>query len=478
MRRWIAICLLLALPVAATATPEPLTPQQVARDLRILERGLRELHPGLFRYQDEAAFQSQLDLARAELGQGTDRLALYRMATRIAASVRCGHTWTNPANQRPAIQAALEAQPVLPFEVRAVGTRLLVTASAAPQVRAGDELVAIATRNTAQVIRDLMPYLRADGSNDGKRLSQLSSGANGGALDRLLALVLPPDQGAYRVRLARAGRQVDVRVNATTEAARRAALAGVERPSSAWSLRFDNRIAVFTLPTFAFWNEQFDATGELLRSFETISAHGADALVLDLRRNEGGDSAIGRALLAHLIRQPYIVPAGRRESAYERVPYALARFLETWDYDFFDRTGAVRKGPGRNWLFAETRAPQRVLPASVRFVGPVVALVGPDMSSAGYLIARDLQATGAATLVGQATGGNLRGLNGSEIAWLVLPESGVAIDIPLIAEIFDGAPDNGVHPDIAVTPDLEALAAGRDPEMQAALAWLAARRGR
>ena len=50
-------------------------------------------------------------------------------------------------------------------------------------------------------------------------------------------------------------------------------------------------------------------------------------------------------------------------SAYERVPYALARYLDTWDFGFFDRTGKVSKGPDRNWRLPD-RPGARVEPVA------------------------------------------------------------------------------------------------------------------
>ncbi len=112
-------------------------------------------------------------------------------------------------------------------------------------------------------------------------------------------------------------------------------------------------------------------------------------------------------------------------------------------------------------------------PAEPIFTGRVVALVGPEMSSAGFLIARDLQRSHAAVLVGRATGGSLRGMNGGQLAWLTLPFSGVAIDIPLVAWMPVAAePDQAVLPDIAVMTSFRAAARGIDSDMRAAVAAL------
>jgi hypothetical protein len=191
-------------------------------------------------------------------------------------------------------------------------------------------------------------------------------------------------------------------------------------------------------------------------------------LVIDQRDNEGGDDDIGHLLLSHLLKAPLSLPGCRRESAYERVPYALARHLDTWDFGFFDRTGQVRKGPGRNWLLPDQPG-IRIDPAAASYAGRAILLVGPQNSSAGFQFARDVQRSGAALLIGQPTGGHLRGLNGGQLAWVTLPASGVSVDIPLLASLaLDDPPDTGVLPDVLVAPRwLDALA-GIDTAMLAA----------
>lgn len=480
----IALAASLSTPPARAADAQPtLTAQQAQRELRILERGLTDLHAGLYRYRTPEDIKNEFARAEAEVADGSDALEMYLIASRIAAAVRCGHTWTNPVNQSPAVQAALAALPALPVRVRLLGERLLVTASADPRVPADAEILAIDGRTPAALVADFLPYLRADGGNDGKRLSQLDSDVNGGAMERLLPLLHPPGAEGYRVRLRPDdgreddGREIEVVVHGMSTALRerRLAAAGAVPADAAWRFDIEGDIATLTLPTFAFWNDDFDWRGFLERSFATLEAKKTPFLILDLRRNEGGDSAIGRALTAHLLTAPYTPPATRSESAYERAPYALARFLDTWDFSFFDRTGQVARGPGRNWSLPDT-APQRIEPVAKPYRGLVVALTGPRMSSAGYLLARDLKAAGAATLIGGETGGNLRGLNGGQLAWLVLPTSGVSVDIPLLAHFTAGEPpDRGVLPDIAVRTRLEDVVAGIDPDRIAAERWLAER---
>lgn len=471
-------------PPATVAAPQPppaLTPEQAERELRILRRALEALHPGLYRRLTPAQLEAEFARAKAEVTDGSDVLEMYRLASRIAAAVRCGHTWTNTLNQAPAVQAALGALPALPLRVRVLQGRWLVTASADPQIPAGTELLGIDGRSTDTLVAALLPYLRADGDSDGKRIDQLESGPEGGALDRLLPQLFPPVAGGYRLRFRPPeGRVRGAVVAAMSVAQRESALAaaGLAPDDTSWRLQIDGRTAVLTLPTFAFWNSDFDWRGYLDRSFERMRSEGVERLVLDLRRNEGGDLAIVDALLAHVLQTPLEAPPSRMVSAYERAPYILMRHLNTWDYDFFDRTGKVRKAEDGVWEVIEQPAPRRIIPVAQPFGGRVAMLTGPRMSSAGFLIARDFKASGRGVLIGQPTGGSLRGLNGGQLAWLTLPDSGVAVDIPLMAGFAPGTdtaqppPDRGVLPDLTVPTTLEDAAAGLDPDMTAARRWL------
>lgn len=481
IRLLLTACIALAPLSSALATeaPPPLTAKEAQRELRILKRGLTDLHAGLYRYQTPEQLDAELARAEALVADGSDAMEMYLIASRITAAVRCGHTWTNTVNQGQAVQRALATLPALPLRVRLLESRLLVTASADPRVPVNAELLAIDGRTPAALIADFMPYLRADGGNDGKRLSQLDSDENGGAMDRLLPLLHAPGAGGYTLRIRpRGGKLREVMVTAVTtgERERRLAAADDPMPGTDWRFEIDGDTATLTLPTFAFWNDGFDWNGFLARSFATLHEKDIPNLILDLRQNEGGDDAIGRALMAHIISAPLTIPASRAETAYERAPYDLARYLDTWDFSFFDRTGQVVRGEGRNWRLREQAADRVVAPVAKPYRGKVVLLTGPQMSSAGYLIARDFKASGAATLIGRETGGNLRGLNGGQLAWMVLPISGVSVDIPLISGFAKTAqPDRGVLPDIAVRTRLEDVASGIDPDMLAAKRWFAKR---
>lgn len=476
-----SIILLCGAPFSVSANTPPaatLTAEQAAQDVRILKRALTELHPALTKYR----MQAEIDAAFARFesrGQASRTpIEMYLAATELTAAIRCGHTWTNVLNQRGAAKTALlEAENKLPFTMTLVQDRWLVLASADADVAKGDEVLAINGTSAKDIVVKMMPYLRADGASDGKRLRQLGHDRfDFSQMDIVWPLLSPPMDGRYALDLRGAdGAAKTVSVKAVTLSARKDALAalGVTKPSDAWTFRIEKNVGYLTLPTFSFWNSKFDWAQFLDNSFAELNAKNVPNLVIDIRDNEGGDGAIGVKILSYLIRSPLRYESNQSITAYERVPYILARYLDTWDFGFFDRTGKVEKiteGPaaGKYRFMPRVAGVRTIDPVGTVYKGRTFILAGAENSSATFQFANLVKQSGAATIVGQVTGGNQRGLNGGELTWVTLPNSGVSVDIPLLAAPYTAStPDASVTPDILVERTFAARAAGRDQEMEA-----------
>ena len=456
---------------------DTLSAEQARQDADLLVKTLRALHPALDKYRSQAEVDAAFGRFQARARAARTPAAMYLAATELAASIRCGHTWTNVLNQQGAIKTRLlDAADKLPLTMTLVEGRFLVLASATPGIAAGDEVATIDGRMAAQVVSTMLSYLRADGSSDGKRLRQLGHDRpDYSIMDIVWPLLSPPANDIYQLTIKRDGAARSVDATAMTLQARAAALQaqGIKPNSERWTLRFDGDMAVMTLPTFSVYRDKFDWRGFFADSFKEIARRKATRLVIDIRDNEGGDGAIGLELLSYLIKTPVTYTSDQSVTMYERVPYQFARYLDTWDYSFFDRTGQVDRvvdGPqaGRFKFRPNASKTRSIAPRESGFRGRAWLLVGAENSSATFALAQLVKQTGAAILVGQPTGGNQRGLNGGQLAWVNLPNSGVAVDIPLLASSYSyDTPDASVTPDVQVARSFAAQAAGRDQEMEA-----------
>ena len=72
-----------------------------------------------------------------------------------------------------------------------------------------------------------------------------------------------------------------------------------------------------------------------------------------------------------------------------------------------------------------------------------------------------------ATLVGEMTGGNKKGINGGGIFFLNLPHSKIEIDIPIYGNYpLIEQPDAGVVPNVLIEKMVEDVVEGRDAALE------------
>jgi C-terminal processing protease CtpA/Prc len=237
-----------------------------------------------------------------------------------------------------------------------------------------------------------------------------------------------------------------------------------------WGYRIDGDVALITMPTWAFWNKPFDWQGWLAHTFADLRSSGVRDLIIDLRANEGGDEAIGEALAHYIASTPSHYESLLPRLVYDTVPSRLRPVLSTWDRSFYDQRSRLEAlGPGEFTLRDREPEQVEVAPLANSFAGHTYVLIGPNDSSATFEFARLVRAARLATLVGQPSGGNLRGITGGNMFFLRLPNTGVTLDLPVIASSArEPQSDSPVLPDIVVTPDLAQLAAGIDPDLAAA----------
>jgi C-terminal processing protease CtpA/Prc len=108
-----------------------------------------------------------------------------------------------------------------------------------------------------------------------------------------------------------------------------------------------------------------------------------------------------------------------------------------------------------------------------RVTTPMVVLTSAQNSSATFQFVSLTKKLGLGTLVGEATGGNQRGINGGAFFFARLPESGIEFDVPLIGYFPQHQkPDAGLSPDLAVPLSAKAIADGADNQLDTAVRHL------
>ena len=451
-------------------------------DVSILRQAWETMHPGVYRYSTPEEIAARLDgLARGWAAPGSFRDRFLAL-TRVTASLRCGHTYPSPYNSSDATVARIYPdRSLVPFLFRWIDGRMVVIRddSGADLFPRGTVIVAIDGVATKDLLARLTPLARADGSNLAKRVSLMEARGDDRyeTFDIHLPLVLPlKDIAAFTLADGRV-----VRAPLLTLADRRAGFSAsveVAKDANPWRLaKGEDGLHRLTMPGWALYDSSFDWRTWLGGVMDDLTGDGARGLIVDLRGNEGGIDC-GNVIISRLIERDLSLSRDQRWTRYRTAPDGLRPYLKTWDRSFLDWGEAAVASPARPGFFRLTRYDDDskgslIRPEGRRFPGRVAVLCDASNSSATFGFDQTCKDNGLATLVGQTTGGNRRGINGGAFFFLQLPASRLEVDLPLIASFpATPQPDAAIEPDIAVATTAGDIAIGRDPQMKAATRYL------
>lgn len=168
----------------------------------------------------------------------------------------------------------------VPFGFRWIDGHMIVTDDYATSamLSPGDEVLSI-VGTTRAILAQLLPYARADGANDAKRIDQLQvrGGSRYEAFEIYFALAFPKNAPSFDLRVrsfgSRETRSFTVAAQSDSDrAARGAALDAAEHGAGPlWSFaRLDARTAMLRMPTWVTYNSTRDRKGFLDSTFAEL----------------------------------------------------------------------------------------------------------------------------------------------------------------------------------------------------------------
>ncbi len=453
-------------------------------DLLYLARTVRDTHPDPDGAAGRQAFDEAVRGALARLARGAaTKAALELEAQRLLARLGDAHT--------KVVLTAWGGGDAAPFRLTPLGGGFYVTDVKNDQSARllGARLVAVNGRDVAGLLPALESFASCE--NDVCRRLRAAGWLTDAPLLRALAGV--DVSRGWRLRVARDdGREVEYALPAASSAGWRSAAKShpVTGPrDDFFSYRvlpaegvaylqlnrmYDRRsLRPFGFPlaalgsAYLFLRGVGDFTDLLDELFAAAARARADTLVVDLRHNRGGSSALGRQLI-HYLRAPRPVlgyGVTVRVSALARLSYPGL------DDELRRAPGARPVAGGFAFAPSDVRddlrdpASDSFLPApAAPFGGRVVFLIGADTFSAGAELATVARDNGLGLLVGQPT--SQRPTSFGDKLFVELPRSGVLASISYKRFL---RPDAARHGDATLAPDVEVpitaaqLLAGRDP---------------
>lgn len=470
MNRMRSLFLLLLLAIAAEASaqqPDSLTPAQVREDLDFIARTIESMHPNPWHNLSRARFYRLKDSLAASVRHNVGSEDEYPLAAQLCAALNEGHThaWPDPLVQK-IVAGKIPVFPVLLRDASEAGFPVLADLSADSLLHPGDRIVAINGQPTAALVQR---FLRFYGGLPTWRRSRMQN-------DLTVLLYASGLRPPYQVRYRRNGHEGSV------------TLAGM--PYADFKPRRDRfRKSAPAAPTSAPWSFERLAGGEGLLQFNTMEGD-ADAflrfldstfaaigqepvkgLVIDLRRNGGGNSLLGWYLLQFITDKPFrmsgdvywkmspevrhwyagLNPAQR--SGRDSLKWAV--YLAHADGDTIVLRGGEAERPDTN---------------AHRYTGPVAVLIGPRTFSSANMTAATIADYHLATLVGEATGEPANDYG--EVLYFTTPNAGVSFGscTKLFSRPNGNRADN--RPVLPNIPVNTVPGSAKDAALEAALHWL------
>jgi C-terminal processing protease CtpA/Prc len=457
-------------------------------DLSLIAKAVPELHAGFDRYTNQKEFTDKVSEAMKNLPNLLTDAQVYLAISEVMATLQCGHTYANFYNQNAVTHHLVFDRPdKLPFTLHITDKQIYIVKNVSnlKGIEPGSEILSVNGVPAAEIIAKLLTLVKADGDNNGKRLSDLQVTGMGKyeAFDIYFPLLFPAKKGnKYTLQILPFKSTSNLEIDVTT-ISRQERKDLLFRKYNTKDLPADSlfqfkiinegKTAYLKLGTFVDYNLKLDWKKFLANAFKIIEKKKISSLIIDIRDNEGGTDNILYELLTYLANKPLQLEKSMSLVRYQKMKPAYASFINTWDKSVYNFTGKVEPyQEGYFKLLNTENSLAGIKPKKKVFKGNIVLLVNEANSSGTFLMAKIAKYNKLATLVGTETGGDNRGINAGVIGFMRLPNSKIEVDIPLIGTYYNEGNPDGVQPDIKVQVSPMPFLYEKDFYLNAALEYI------
>jgi C-terminal processing protease CtpA/Prc len=438
---------------------EVFTPAELNSDLDTMMRTLEEVHPDLYQRTSRAEIAAARRELEASLTSPLTQREFYLFVARLVARFNDGHT--NVVQAPEAWRSFLIGGGlVFPFDLKysVAGLKVARNYSDEPGITAGDVVVSINDSNAKDLFGLFLKEV--SGEKPAYRISVVEL-----LLGRFLWFHGVTDPYTIRYRSHSTGRLKTLTIRGLTNQVR------VERQRQANPQTVGYRYEVLPGGVGYLEFRAMSGTPPAFRTFledvfKQIRDSHTSGLIVDLRKNSGGESAVGEELLSFITDKPYKT-ADRKEWKVSK-PYK----------EFLGRAELGRQGKeylnaaeGSVLIYRANLTKPRENP--LRFNGPVCFLIGPGTFSSAVMLANAVGDFKLATLIGEETGGVPNEFG--ETYDFRLPNSGIVVTVSSAVWVRANGDANdrrGVMPDIPSKRTARDLERGVDTVLEFARLWV------
>jgi Peptidase family S41 len=473
------LIIVLCLIANITFTQTILKAEDLQKDFAIARKSYEQMHPGLYKYQTKEAIDRAFEECKTALNHDQPLAEAYLNFHKLTSKFKCGHTYPNFYNQEEFLKKELFEQKVcLPFQFQLIEDRMLITHSADSTLSDKIEVKTINGFAVSNVIKTLLPIVRADGSNDAKRRKLLEIGGQTFEyFDIFFPMYFPLKTDSFELEIYdfNSKKTSKISVKALDRVKRNEILKAKYPESQLVNAKFnwfDNKTAIMQINNLAVYNKAFDFDKFYLNSVNEYNQKQGKNLIIDIRKCEGGNTSEMIKLVRYLTKNNIEIKNEQDCWAYVKIDSTLKQYVDnkSWAFGWFNMNEKYfTKLENGQYRSKDGDKSEVIIPEKINLEGTIYLLTSATNSSAGYIMADIFKKYHLATLVGQTTGGNQRGITAGAMFFMSLPNTKIEVDVPLIGMNYDLAktrPDAGLSPDVYVKPNILDAVRGIDTEME------------
>lgn len=401
------------------------SPEMLRQDVDILAASLKEIHPSLYQFLSEEAFDAEVGLLKAALTDSLTELEFHLKVRELIAAIRCGHTHAKPSD---AWYRHVTGQKILlPFDILIHEGKMLVNRvySDSLPLRGGDEVLSVADLSSEEILSRMMKIQQRDGNHLG-----------------FVYRGIERNFRTYFAFLFNLAGPLEVEYSAGGGAPRLASVQFVTSgataiPASGAPLRRDSVLMEGAGATFGISGQTgspavlrisgFKSRGYVQfykEVFREIEARNVNTLVIDLRNCGGGYFLHGNRLLRYLKTDKFSMHFHRPKGRIKKSPHLESGFFSRATRLAFRLMPDRQKNDQRDYVLSYKPFRRH------HYDGKVYVLIDGGSFSLSSYFSSKLDGEPNTTLIGEETGGGAAGT--SAILWykLVLPQTGIFVSIP------------------------------------------------
>jgi hypothetical protein len=439
----------------AGRSQDTLSPEQLGADFAIFEKALKEAHPGLYRYNTPAHFDSILAQTALKLDHPMTRQEFYRTLLPVAVQVKCGHTKFHP-DENWSDNYYFGTQRVFPLKLYIHGDKAWIQDSynSGTRVIKGAEVLSINNLSMSEIISRLSKGFFSDGSNTTFKYIEMShyfSASYANLIDAPQSFEIKYSIGKdiTSMNVPSIPRSIIDQYEKTHS--------GNNSPGAPYSFGIlGKNTGLLTISSF-WMGKDGEFKRFLKKAFSTINKSGIDNLIIDVRNNEGGNDKRGALLLSWLMSEEFRYYD--RLEATTKSKYTFAQYAHLPKFYGILRH-LIKKTDSGTYVWNHSAGLKVQKPKKNSYSGKVYILINGGSFSVTSEFAAVAHYLKRAEFIGEETGGGYYGDNSGTFVIVTLPNSRMNVGIPMLA--YYTAVRNFPFTDRGVIPDHEVVPAIND----------------